>query len=100
MEWHVFKEASVSDHRWIITYTLKCIDIKTKTYRNPRLTNWALHNEELEDRQGTSVQSIPIEYKSTENSEETLTIINDSLMSAYEKSCPLKKENLSKGTTW
>ncbi|KAJ3655388.1 hypothetical protein Zmor_014521 [Zophobas morio] len=63
---------------------------------NPRLTNWALYNEELDDRLGTSVQSIPTEYRSTEDIEKTLTIINDSLMSAYEKSCPLKKEGLGK----
>ncbi|KAJ3665506.1 hypothetical protein Zmor_000998 [Zophobas morio] len=30
----------------------------------------------------------------------TLTIINNSLMSAYEKSFPLKKEGLGKGTPW
>ncbi|WP_255576943.1 hypothetical protein, partial [Enterobacter cloacae complex sp. 2DZ2F20B] len=81
-------------------YTSKCIDMEIKTYRNPRLTNWALYNEELDDRLGTSVQSIPTEYISTEDIEKTLTIINDSLMSAYEKSCPLKKEGLGKGTPW
>ena len=69
-------------------YRLKCIDIETKTYRTPRLTNWALYNKEMEDRVGISVQSTPIEYKSTEDIE---TIIKDSLMSAYEKGCPLKK---------
>ncbi|XP_063908829.1 uncharacterized protein LOC135126664 [Zophobas morio] len=68
MEWHVSKEVSLSDHKWIV-YTLRCIVIETKTYRNPRLTNWALYNEELEDRLGTFVQSIPIEYKSTEDRE-------------------------------
>ena len=47
-------------------YVKKCIDIETKRYRNPRLTNWALYNEELEDRLGTIVQWIPIEYKSTD----------------------------------
>ena len=91
----VSKEASVPDHKWIM-YSLKCIDIKT----NPRLTNWALYNEELEDRLGTSVQSIPIEYKSTEDIEKILTVVNDIRMSAYEKSCPLKKEDLHKGTPW
>ncbi|KAJ3641668.1 hypothetical protein Zmor_028153 [Zophobas morio] len=74
--------------------------METNTYRNLRLTNWALYNEELDDRLETSVQSIPTEYKSIEDIEKTLTIINDSLMSAYEKSCPLKKEGMGKGTPW
>ncbi|KAJ3652637.1 hypothetical protein Zmor_018585 [Zophobas morio] len=60
--------------------------METKTYRNPRLTNWALYNEELDGRLGTFVQSIPTEYRSTEDIEKILSIINDSLMSAYEKS--------------
>ncbi|KAJ3643589.1 hypothetical protein Zmor_026290 [Zophobas morio] len=44
---------------------------------------WALYNEELKERLRTSLQSTPIEYKSTEDIEKTLTIINDSV--AYEK---------------
>ncbi|KAJ3659243.1 hypothetical protein Zmor_010944 [Zophobas morio] len=39
-------------------------------------------------------------YKSTEDTEKSLTIINDSLMSGYEKSCSLEKEGLGKGTPW
>ena len=58
------------------------------------------HKTIKKEKLGTSVQSIPIEYKSTEDLEKTLTIINDSLMSAYEKSYPLKKEGLGKDTQW
>ena len=94
MKWHVSKEASVSDHSWSI-YTLKCVDIETTTYRNSRLTDWALYNEELEDRLGTFVQSITTKYIWIDRRHR-----DDFDYYQWLSNVLLKKEGLGKGTLW
>ncbi|KAG8225457.1 hypothetical protein J437_LFUL004458 [Ladona fulva] len=60
-------------------------------YRDPKATNWNLHRSELtRDIQGISQQK----FRNQDEIEASVTFVHSSIISSYEKSCPLivKKE--------
>src|SRR5690606_16475332 len=81
--WRVSNEISDSDHRYI-TFTLDNVGPVTKSYRNPRKTDWCTFKDTL------SVCLEPEITKVRTNLDLDLAAENlrDSLIESFQKACP------------
>jgi Endonuclease-reverse transcriptase len=86
--WRVSSEVSLSDHR-IIRFEVSSDIRPPYQYRNPRSTNWELFEEELESR----IRGHDTELDGVQAIENSVSVIQKSLVAAYEESCPLKTAN-------
>ncbi|CAH2108833.1 unnamed protein product [Euphydryas editha] len=84
--WHVSKEASCSDHRWIL-FNLEVNTSSPTPRRKPRKTNPALYKTLMESR--LTKESVPEKIMGVENIEKQVTRVYDVIKTCYHTACPL-----------
>ena len=93
--WRVSKEISMSDHRHI-RFRILTREPKLKLYRNPKKTNWEVYESEL----NKCLQRVEINIKDTGSLDAITEHIEWSVMSAFKKACPVKRESRRTGAPW
>ncbi|CAH2093902.1 unnamed protein product [Euphydryas editha] len=84
--WHVSKEASCSDHRWIL-FNLEVNTSSPTPRRKPRKTNPALYKTLMESC--LTKESVPEKIMGVENIEKQVTRVYDVIKTCYHTACPL-----------
>ncbi|KAG8236316.1 hypothetical protein J437_LFUL015943 [Ladona fulva] len=94
--WRVSGEASLSDHCHIL-FTLSEEARHVIAYRDPKATNWDLYCSELKrDIEGISQHK----FRNQDKIEASVTFLHRSIISSYEKSCPLKVKKEGQQLSW
>ncbi|XP_063891534.1 uncharacterized protein LOC135117075 [Helicoverpa armigera] len=83
--WHVSKEASCSDHRWIRFDLQVCIQ-ETPPKRNPRNTDRATYTRTLSTK--LAQLGDPTNYVDTEQIDEQVSYLTQSMIDSYQTACP------------
>jgi ribonuclease HI len=93
--WHVSREASLSDHRHIV-FDLGVRSPVGELVRIPKLTDWALYQGLLRDElEGSKANITGIEELNRAS-----TDLHNTIHKAYESSCPIKYKKSSSTTSW
>ncbi|XP_047990715.1 uncharacterized protein LOC125229817 [Leguminivora glycinivorella] len=100
--WHVSKEMSCSDHRWI-RFDIQVETITTVPRRNPRKTNRELYTLRLSTALAQQGDTHKIE--GTAVIEEQVSIFTNTILECYHQTCPLStppatKRNKNKNNWW
>lgn len=93
--WRVSSEVSLADHRHIL-FQLEATPEKPAGYRNPRSANWELYKEDLR----SGLIGMPTRYNDEADIEISMTHLTSSIITAYERSCPLKQRLSTAKTPW
>lgn len=93
--WRVLAEPSMSDHQ-TIAFDMEAVSTEIAECRVPRKTDWVLYNECLQ----AELQGLQYNIATTEELEEASRHLRDTIVAAYEKSCPVKKVNFSRNVPW
>ncbi|KAG8239629.1 hypothetical protein J437_LFUL019231 [Ladona fulva] len=95
-EWRVSGETSLSDHCHIL-FTLSEEARQVIAYRDPKATNWDLYRSELKrDIEGIYQHK----FRNQDEIEASVTFLHRSIISSYEKSCPLKVKKEDQKLSW
>jgi hypothetical protein len=94
-DWHVTKEVSCSDHRYI-RFTVMGIDHSVITYRNPRRTNWETFKTDLSG----CLSGITDKIKSSTDLEIAANQLQDAIAYAYNENCSLTVRKNNRNTSW
>ncbi|XP_048484155.1 uncharacterized protein LOC105391530 [Plutella xylostella] len=94
--WHVSKEASMSDHRHIRFDIALIGKSQVETFRNPKATDWDVYRHQVSENLGVMRGSV----KSTQQLESTVEELGRCMLDAYENSCPLKTRCSNTKVPW
>lgn len=93
--WVVSEEDSMSDHKHIF-FEIKGLVNTTIQYRSPRATNWDDYSVCLDSKLSETTLLI----ESTEELDESVDTLTDSIISSYHESSPLKTKSSTKRVPW
>ncbi|KAG8224589.1 hypothetical protein J437_LFUL009431 [Ladona fulva] len=94
--WRVSGETSLSDHCHIL-FMLSEEARQAVAYRDPKATNWDLYRSELKrDIEGIAQHK----FWNQDEIEASVTFLHRSIISSYEKSCPLKVKKEGQQLSW
>lgn len=93
--WQVSPEPSLSDHR-IISFDIEDVGSHSEEKRNPRRTDWTLYREHL----CGSLSLISTVAKNTDELDRAVERVNESILEAFQESCPLRKRQAVMSTPW
>lgn len=94
-DWHVSKDVSLSDHRYI-KFWLEGRGASPVYRRNPRKTDWGKYTDSLKTRMG----DFPSDFSSTELIDKAVRHLEASVISSFKDSCPLRKKSEKSGDPW
>lgn len=97
--WHVSKEASCSDHRWIL-YDIEVNTTNPAPRRKPHKTNPALYKTMMES--SLREETFPERLVGVDNIEKQVTQVHDAIITCYHTACPLTTPPVEKpaAQTW
>lgn len=95
VNWHVSDETSLSDHKhivfeWVGGKTLRA------TYRDPKKTNWDQYVQHLQ----TAITTSPSRIETVSELESASALLNETIINAYNRSCPIKQSSSSRDVPW
>ena len=93
--WCVSKEASLSDHCHI-RFDLKVKKKFAKEIRYPKLTDWCAYQGHIK----SEIEDLDVGINTADDLELVSSNLNCLLLSAYEKSCPLKRQRVTRSVPW
>lgn len=93
--WRVTGETSLSDHRHI-QFQVDLSNPRPKPYRDPKKTNWDSYRVDLETR----LKGYSCRPKTAEELEVAVDWIQQSILLAYHKNCPLKERRSPRQVAW
>lgn len=94
--WKVWGIDSFSDHNFI-KFKVGCDSLRNEPRRNPRNTNWTRFGELVNDRIGKESACL---LGNVEDLDKKVDWLSDTLLDAYEKSCPLPKKRSKQNPPW
>ena len=86
MNWHVSREASCSDHRWIRFDLVMTVESRQPN-RNPRKTNRLTYTKQLNDQ--LNKQEFPVCSEGIQQIERQVNLLTDCMIDCYHNTCPL-----------
>ena len=95
-DWEVSKQTSFSDHKYIkfnITTSLGKVE---NTYRNPKRTDWDKFKTLVAEKMGKA----NLNFDNVNNIESSVYNIENTLISSFKKTCPIRKINKKKNQVW
>lgn len=93
-EWHVSKEASLSDHRYII-FKVGCPK-EVNQFRNPRRTDWVGYASLLD----SLTVSLKGKIRTPGDLEQGASSLNEAIIISFHESCPLQTRQKSISIRW
>lgn len=95
-DWRVTDDVTLSDHMYI-RFELDMDKPPDIYYRKPTLTNWSTFFRLLQADQRLAANG---RLATTEDIDRQVDILNDTLLEAFHKACPLKKVKEGKSVPW
>lgn len=94
-DWTVLQEDTMSDHMKI-KFSLSSDGVPTRTFRNPRKTDWVAYNNTLECK----LKNWRPRTENANEIEESVAKLTKSMIEAFEESCPLRRPMVVTQPIW
>ena len=93
--WHVTREHSISDHRYI-KFEIEMGIKQTITYRNPRKTDWDSYKRDL----NTYLNETKSSLRNTVDIEDVADQLTTAIMTSYQDNCTISRKTLKRNVPW